>query len=98
MHAAISRLFPVRKSNKSTPLWNTNISSFFYFPLNTIIDLRALFLQRYDFINRHGLGSNMAGLSTEFAWFYRQLPCITANLLLYFSAKRPAQLKFPDSI
>lgn len=98
MHAGPLRLFPVRKPHKSTPLWNTTISSFFYFPLNTIIVLRALFSQRYRFINRHGLGSNMAGLSTEFAWFYRQLPCITANLLLYFPAKWPAQLKFPDSI
>ena len=74
------------------------IRSFFYLQSITIIVGQPANLQHCGYGNRYGISCNMNGISRQIGWFYRQLPCNPANLVLFFPVNSHLQHKFPDGI
>ena len=76
----------------------SNIYAFFYLRRITIIAIRTVQTQGYRRVNHHGNSCNIDGESRQIGWFYRQLMCYPANLVLYFPVNSHAQQKFLHSI
>lgn len=88
----------LRDSESESTFFLNNIYAFFYLRRVTIIATHAIQTQGYRNFNNRGICRNIEGLSRQIGWFYRQLMCSRANLVLYFPVNSHAQQKFPYSI